>query len=84
MPFAAIRASNKATISAPTRPWSCPCAKPQEYRSETPEILEWLSRRWLYNIPRSLKTEGIRPLGRLALVDHASEAVRPAACMAIN
>ncbi len=50
-----------------------PLRKPQEYRSETPEILEWLSRRWLYNIPRSLKTEGIRPLGRLALVDHASE-----------
>ncbi len=49
-----------------------PLRKPQEYRSETPEILEWLSRRWLYNIPRSLKTEGIRPLGRLALVDHAS------------
>jgi eukaryotic-like serine/threonine-protein kinase len=49
-----------------------PLRKPQEYRSETPDILEWLSRRWLYNIPRSLKTEGIRPLGRLALVDHAN------------
>jgi serine/threonine protein kinase len=48
-----------------------PLRKPQEYRTETPDILEWLSRRWLYNIPRSLKTEGIRPLGRLALVDHA-------------
>src|SRR5690606_2229256 len=35
--------------------------------------LEWLSRRWLYNIPRSLQTEGLRPLGRLALVDHADD-----------
>jgi hypothetical protein len=34
------------------------------------EILGWLSRRWLYNIPRSLETRGYRPLGRVALVDH--------------
>ena len=32
--------------------------------------LNWLSRRWIYNVPRSLQTEGIRPLGRLAFVDH--------------
>ena len=32
--------------------------------------LQWLSRRWIYNIPRSLKTQGFRPLGRLAFVDH--------------
>jgi hypothetical protein len=36
--------------------------------------LHWLSRRWLYNIPRSLRTEGLRPLGRLALADHARPA----------
>ncbi len=35
------------------------------------EILNWVSRRWLYNIPRSLETRGYRPLGRIALVDHA-------------
>jgi hypothetical protein len=35
------------------------------------EILGWVSRRWLYNIPRSLETRGYRPLGRVALVDHA-------------
>ena len=29
-----------------------------------------MSRRWLYNAPRSGVTEGIRPLGRLALIDH--------------
>jgi eukaryotic-like serine/threonine-protein kinase len=32
--------------------------------------LLWLSRRWIYNVPRSLQTQGLRPLGRLALVDH--------------
>ena len=32
--------------------------------------LSWLSRRWIYNIPKSLRTEGIRPLGRLAFATH--------------
>jgi hypothetical protein len=50
-----------------------PLRKPQEYREDSLELLQWLSRRWLYNIPRSLKTEGLRPLGRLALVDHAHQ-----------
>lgn len=48
-----------------------PLRQPQDYREDADRILRWLSRRWLYNIPRSLQTEGIRPLGRLALVDHA-------------
>lgn len=43
----------------------------QDYRSESGQLLEWLSRRWLYNIPRSQQTEGLRPLGRLAMADHA-------------
>jgi serine/threonine protein kinase len=30
-----------------------------------------ISRRWIYNIPRSQKTEGVRPLGMLALLDNA-------------
>jgi hypothetical protein len=47
-----------------------PLRKPADYRSANDEILCWLSRRWLYNIPRSLRTEGLRPLGRLAFVDH--------------
>lgn len=47
-----------------------PLRKPADYRSATDEILSWLSRRWLYNIPRSLHTEGLRPLGRLAFIDH--------------
>ncbi|MFV2066614.1 MAG: tubulin-like doman-containing protein [Pirellulales bacterium] len=52
------------TVAAPLR-------RPQEYRRDAPQLLSWLSRRWLYNIPRSLQTHGLRPLGRLALVDHA-------------
>lgn len=35
--------------------------------------MEWISRRWLFNIPRSLNTEGIRALGRLAFIDHYRE-----------
>ncbi len=53
-----------------------PLRRPEEYRAESGEILQWLSRRWLYNIPRSLQTEGLRPLGRLALVDHAEQLFR--------
>jgi eukaryotic-like serine/threonine-protein kinase len=55
--------SAQETISIPLR-------KSQDYRIESNKHLEWLSRRWLYNIPRSQQTEGVRPLGRLALVDH--------------
>jgi eukaryotic-like serine/threonine-protein kinase len=51
-----------------------PLRRSQDYRDDSRQILEWLSRRWLYNIPRSQQTEGLRPLGRLALVDHAAEA----------
>ena len=52
-----------------------PLRKTQDYRADSRRILEWLSRRWLYNIPRSQLTEGLRPLGRLALVDHAESAM---------
>ncbi|HEV3417005.1 MAG TPA: tubulin-like doman-containing protein, partial [Pirellulales bacterium] len=48
---------------------------PQEYREQGRGNLEWLSHRWLYNIPRSLETRGYRPLGRLALVDHVDKAL---------
>jgi serine/threonine protein kinase len=48
-----------------------PLRSPQEYREEADRYLHWLSRRWLYNVPRSLLTEGIRPLGRLALMANA-------------
>lgn len=48
-----------------------PLRTPHEYRLETTGRLSSISRRWLYNIPRSRRTEGLRPLGRLAMVDHA-------------
>lgn len=47
-----------------------PLRKSSDYRDDSRRMLEWLGRRWLYNIPRSQLTEGLRPLGRLALVDH--------------
>lgn len=53
-----------------------PLRRPKQYRDDSQKLLKWLSRRWLYNIPRSLLTRGYRPLGRLALVDHAESVVR--------
>ncbi len=47
--------------------------RPQEYQTRAADLLQWISRRWLYNIPRTLKTQGFRPLGRLAWVDHAEK-----------
>ncbi len=59
--------------SEPPPMLAVPLRQAQSYRQQSGELLSWLSRRWLYNIPRSLKTEGLRPLGRLALVDHAAK-----------
>ncbi|MEL7497850.1 MAG: tubulin-like doman-containing protein [Planctomycetota bacterium] len=47
-----------------------PLRKPEGYRKRAQSHLNWLSRRWIYNVPRSLQTEGLRPLGRLAFADH--------------
>jgi serine/threonine protein kinase len=52
-----------------------PLRLPQEYRENGGSNLEWLSHRWLYNIPRSLETRGYRPLGRLALVDNVDKTI---------
>lgn len=57
--------SGEETLLAPLNP-------PEYYRPESKSILRWLDRRWLYGIPRSLQTEGLRPLGRLAFVDNAA------------
>jgi len=57
----------------PRQTLGLPLRSPHEYREGSEKLLQWMSRRWLYNIPRSLQTEGVRPLGRLALVDHAEE-----------
>ena len=50
-----------------------PLRSSTDYREQSTDHLQWLSRRWLYNIPRSLRTEGRRPLGRLAFADHRSQ-----------
>jgi eukaryotic-like serine/threonine-protein kinase len=50
-----------------------PLRAPKDYRGDAARLLQWLSRRWLYNIPRSLQTEGLRPMGRLAFVDHSAK-----------
>lgn len=58
---------------SPLRPHEvlqAPLRRTQDYRANSKKFLQWLSRRWLYNIPRSQLTEGLRPLGRLAFVDH--------------
>ena len=47
-----------------------PLKKPEAYRDQKKSHLNWLSRRWIYNIPRTLQTEGLRPLGRLAYSDN--------------
>jgi eukaryotic-like serine/threonine-protein kinase len=53
-----------------------PLGKSADYRNDSRKYLDWLSRRWLYNIPRSQQTEGIRPFGRLAFVDHGEEVLK--------
>lgn len=68
-------ASSDTSRLAADETLALPLRKTQDYRADSRRILEWLSRRWLYNIPRSQLTEGLRPLGRLALVDHAESAI---------
>jgi serine/threonine protein kinase len=51
-----------------------PLRLPKNYENAR-DILGWVSRRWLYNIPRSLETRGYRPLGRVALVDHSQRVI---------
>ncbi len=53
-----------------------PLKTSEQYRQDVKLKLGWLSRRWIYNIPRSGQTEGLRPLGRLAFADHSSEIFR--------
>ncbi|MEX0793307.1 MAG: tubulin-like doman-containing protein [Pirellulaceae bacterium] len=64
-----------------------PLRRPQAYRHLTSRLARSLSRRWLYNIPHSLRTEGMRPLGRLALIDHfdrIQESLRQAISAAVQ
>jgi hypothetical protein len=61
-----------ATVLLPLRPAA-------DYRNDANGRFNWLSRRWIYNIPRNLQTQGLRPLGRLALVDNMERAVEKVA-----
>ena len=58
------------TAFTTTEALATPLCKPEVYRERAASHLSWLSRRWIYNIPRTLQTEGLRPLGRLAFADH--------------
>ncbi len=69
-----LRRSGDGGLPMTTR--HIPLRRPRQYRDASQDLLRWLSRRWLYNIPRSLETNGFRPLGRLALVDHADDVLR--------
>ena len=62
--------SDRSTVPlVPDDTLHVPLRLPKNY-DDARNILGWVSRRWLYNIPRSLETRGFRPLGRVALVDH--------------
>ncbi|MEM9827219.1 MAG: tubulin-like doman-containing protein [Planctomycetota bacterium] len=50
-----------------------PLKSASDYRRQNPERFATISRRWLYNVPRSRMTEGVRPIGRLAMVDHGKK-----------
>lgn len=50
-----------------------PLRKAEDYRARADVHLGWLSRRWIYNVPRTLQTEGLRPLGRLVFADYFSK-----------
>ncbi len=49
-----------------------PLLNAADYRTQGAKHRRWLSRRWLYNIPRNLSTDRLRPLGRLALLSHST------------
>lgn len=46
-----------------------------DYRNTISGKLSSTARRWNFNIPRSRTTEGFRPLGRLAFIDHLDQFV---------
>jgi serine/threonine protein kinase len=51
-----------------------PLRTAQQYRNRPQEAFTPLSRRWLYNVPRSQATEGVRPMGMLAFLDYSTMA----------
>ncbi len=68
------RVGNSNSSLPPIEIVPIPLRSPNEYRqSLSNNRLGTVSRRWIYNVPRSLSTEGMRPLGRLALVDNGGK-----------
>lgn len=53
-----------------------PLRSASEYQQVPAGRLRSISRRWLFNVPRNGQTVGLRPLGRLALVDHCQRVSR--------
>ncbi len=53
-----------------------PVDSPHSYRKCDPELFTPISRRWLYNIPRSQTTEGVRPIATLCLIAHYPQLCR--------
>lgn len=66
----AAKASGRLPALTPEETLHLPLKKSKEYKQNKNLDLSWLSRRWLFNIPRSGNVDGIRPLGRLVLADH--------------
>ncbi|MEM6980862.1 MAG: tubulin-like doman-containing protein, partial [Planctomycetota bacterium] len=69
----AARLTEASDRIPPTVMVHTPLKTAQEYRQSNTKPLSSMSRRWIYNVPRSATTEGLRPLGRLAMVGHAEE-----------
>ena len=59
----------------PSETLAMPLLAQDEYHKDSEKYLKWLRRRWLFRIPRSHCTEGLRPLGRLALIDRGTELI---------
>ena len=70
--LASLENGNNGVISA-SEAIEIPLRKAEDYRASADQHFGWLSRRWIYNVPRTLQTEGLRPLGRLVFADHFSK-----------
>ena len=71
----AVRRYKQSKYLPHIRSVAAPLKTPQEYRDRGTKRLQTISRRWIYNVPRGCQTEGMRPLGRLALLDHSDAVV---------
>ncbi len=69
--LAQLESLNPESVS-PLDTLEIPLRKPEDYRARAEVHFGWLSRRWIYNVPRTLQTEGLRPLGRLVFADYFS------------